>query len=59
MVTAEAKEVLEAADPKVYDKKTMVDSVQIFLEIVTAADFPEFLTTFLYNHSIFRSYQRS
>ncbi|CAG7822456.1 unnamed protein product [Allacma fusca] len=32
-------------------------SCQIFVEVVTASEFPEFITTYLYNHSSFRRLQ--
>jgi len=55
-VRAEAFKLLASANGSVYeDKKLLGDSVQIFVEVVTASEFPEFLTTYLYNHSIFRA----
>lgn len=42
-----------------YNSENLQTACDIFLEIVTAFEFPEFMTTYLYNHSVFRKLQDS
>ena len=41
------------------DQEVLEACARIFMEIVTAYEFPEFITTYLYNHTMFRQLQNT
>ncbi len=56
---ADLNESTSPGKDSVYNSDHLQMSCEILLELVTAYEFIEFMTTYLYNHSIFRKLQNS